>query len=193
MLGPDPVDNSWERKGTNVYRVSTTCLSLMPGSSVGALSRILHYNPRERYCYGVHFTDEEMEAQRGQVTCSRSHGEWAAHAEFRSVLLQSQCSFHRAPSGIHSLRILLDSPVEITTCYTWVLTHSAQSSCTRKPGACEVLMRWKSFTLEGTDQARRNSQGCWVIPPYYLVIANLSRKQRLAKCGHMRGSAAEHR
>ena len=36
-LGPGPVDNVWERKGTNIYRVSTMCLSLMSAPSIGAL------------------------------------------------------------------------------------------------------------------------------------------------------------
>lgn len=32
-----------------------------------------HNKPREKYYYYLGFTDEKTKAQRGEVTCSRSH------------------------------------------------------------------------------------------------------------------------
>lgn len=48
------------------------------GSALGGftciISLVLHSDPRGRCCQGLHFTDKETEAQKGEVTCLRSQG-----------------------------------------------------------------------------------------------------------------------
>lgn len=116
--------------------------------------------------YGLHFTDGETKAQWGQVTCSRLHTASKQHGH------NSDLGLHYFKANVfsishkwHSLaaNIFLASPVEITPCYTWVRTDSAQSSYSRKPGTYELTPdAWKTFVPEGKDQVRkkaRNSTG----------------------------------
>ena len=43
----------------------------VPGTLLSALHLLSHPNLLGRYCYYLHFTDEETEPQEPEVTCSK--------------------------------------------------------------------------------------------------------------------------
>ena len=60
-----------EQEGSHLSGGETeTGEGIWPPDTVGARSLGLHQ--RNRYPYHSHFTDEELEAQRGQVICSKA-------------------------------------------------------------------------------------------------------------------------